>query len=95
MPQAIGSPATNRRSVDPATSSFAPSESYEPNEAFVTTTLKSWPSSVDVLDKTGLPFAITFHPLAESGSVCIFIYIFYKNFFLFFLYHYYLECSSC
>lgn len=71
MPQAIGSPATNRRSVDPATSSLAPSESYEPDSAFVTTTLKSWPSSVDVLDKTGLPFAITFHPLAESGNVCL------------------------
>jgi len=67
MPHPIASPAVSRN-VNSAVASPAPKPEWESDPAYVSTTLKSWPASTDVLDKTGLPFCITFHPLAETGK---------------------------
>ena len=52
-----------------AIASPIPQPEWACDPAFCTTTLNCWPASTDLLDKTGLPFGITFHPLAEPGIV--------------------------
>ena len=73
MPQAVQSPAVGRK-VDMASASPVPNPAWEADPAFVTTSLQSWPASTELLDKTGLPFSITFHPLAQATTVISFVF---------------------
>jgi len=43
-----------------------PNPAWAPDKRYVRTTLESWPATNELLDKTGLPWGISFHPLANT-----------------------------
>jgi len=45
-----------------------PKPEWTAPKEFVRCTLETWPNSNDILDKTGLPFGISFHPLANTNK---------------------------
>lgn len=85
MPQQTASPAIPRNAINSGIASPIPKPEWECPPGFATSTVQSWPASTDLLDKTGLPFCVSFHPLAETGFVCkqknisilYFIYLFF------------------
>ena len=66
MPQQVTTPVTNRK-VNLSTAMPTPKPEWEPSPAYCTTSMQQWPCSPEMLDKTGLPFSVTFHPLVETG----------------------------
>ena len=73
--------------INLTTASPVPNPSWAPDKRFAQASLESWPATNEVLDKTGLPFGIVFHPLAETGTVLFplpFKPISFSNLFLFF-----------
>lgn len=91
MPQQTASPAIPRNAINSGIASPIPKPEWECPPGFATSTVQSWPASTDLLDKTGLPFCVSFHPLAETGFVCKL-----KNilFYILFIFSFYFHIGS-
>ena len=68
LPQSVSSPSVGQGVSNIAIAMPVPKPEWEPHPAFCTASLQEWPANPEMLDKTGLPFSVTFHPMAETGG---------------------------